>query len=86
MRDITLNLRVIADIHQALLVINLGSFGLVVLDGSLLVAQDVANGFHDGAMFNQAGGTGGQQGGEQEEIARRDDDDIVVFGIEFFEQ
>lgn len=86
MRDVTLDLRVITDIDQALFVVDLSGLGFVVLDGSLLVAQDVANRFHNRAMFNQTGGTRGQQGSEQEEVARRNDDDIVVFSVELFQE
>lgn len=86
MRHITLDLGIIADVYQALLIINLGGFSLVVFNGRLLLAQDVANGFHNRAMFNQTGCARRQQGRKQEEIARRDDDDIVVIGVEFFEQ
>jgi hypothetical protein len=85
-RDIALDLRVITDVHQALLVVDLGSLGFVVLDGGLLVAQDVADRLHDGAVLDQASGAGWQQRGEEEEVARRDHDDIVVFGVEFLEQ
>lgn len=86
MRDITLDFRIITDVHKTLLVVNLGSFGFVVFDSRLLVAQDVANGFHNRAMFNQTGCAGWEQGRKQEEVARRDDDDIVVFSVQFFEQ
>lgn len=86
MRHITFNLRVITDINQTLLVVDLGGFSFVVFDGRLLVAEDVANGFHNRAMFNQTGCAGREQGRKQEEVARRDDDDIVVFSVEFFEE
>lgn len=60
--------------------------GFVVLDGALLVADNGADGLHDGAVLDGAGGARGQQGREEEVVARRDDNDVVVFGIDLLEQ
>jgi len=86
MRDISLDLGIVADIHQTLLVVDLGGLGLVVLDGRFLVAQNVADRLHDGPMLDQTGRARGQQRGEEEKVARGDDDDIVVFRVELFQQ
>ena len=50
------------------------------------MAEEVADGLHDGAVLDGAGGAGGQERGEEEVVARRDDNDIVVFGVEAFEE
>ena len=55
--DSTLDLRVVANVHNALLVVDLGGLGFVELDASLLLAEDVANGLHDRAVLDLAGGT-----------------------------
>ena len=57
MGHVTLDGRVVVDVDDLLLVINLGRLGFVVLDGSLLVAQKVADGLHDGAVLDGADGT-----------------------------
>ena len=68
-RDIALDFRVVADVDDALLVVDLGRLGFVELDVGFLHAKDVADGLHDRAVFNQTGGTRGQQGGEKEVVA-----------------
>lgn len=84
--DIALDLGVVANVDNALLVIDLGGLRFVILDGALLVTQNVPDGFHDGAMLDQTGRAGRQQGGEKEEVSGGDDDDIVVFCVELLEQ
>lgn len=56
-RDITLNFRIIADIHNPLLIVDLGGLGFVELDTGLLVAQDISDRLHDRAVLDQTGGT-----------------------------
>jgi hypothetical protein len=53
--NITLDLALIVNVYNLLLVVNLGSFGLVELDRRLLVSQEVAHGLHNGAMLDGAG-------------------------------
>lgn len=83
---ITLDIRVVADVDDLLLVVDLGGLGFVVCDASLLVAQKVANGLHDGAVLNGADCARGKERGEEEVVAGRDDDDIVVLGVELLQQ
>jgi hypothetical protein len=83
---VALDLRVVVNVDNPLLVVDLGGLGLVVLDGGLLVAQEVADGLHDGAVLNGADGARGQQRGEEEVVARRDDDDVVVLRVELLQQ
>jgi hypothetical protein len=84
--DITLDIRIVTDNNHPTLVVNLGSICLVELDGSLLVADNVAERLHDAAMLDRARGTTGQQRCEQEEVSRRDHNDIVVFGVELLQK
>lgn len=51
-----LDVRVIGDVDNPLLVINLGGFRFVVFDRRLLVAEEIANGFHDTAVFDRSRG------------------------------
>ena len=81
-----LDLRIIVDVDNLFLVVDLGGLGLVVLDGGLLVTEEVADGFHNAAVFDSTGGAGREQRREEEVVARRDDDDIVVFRVELLEQ
>jgi hypothetical protein len=53
--NVTLDLGVVADVNNALLVIDLGGFGFVELDGGLLLAQDVTDRLHDRAVLDQTG-------------------------------
>ena len=84
--DFTLDLGVVADVDDALLVVDLGGLGFVEFHVGLLLAQDVADGLHDGAVLDQTGGTRGQQGSEQEVVSGGDDDDIVVLSVELLEE
>jgi hypothetical protein len=52
---IALDLAVIVDVHNLLLVINLGGLGLEELHRSLLVSQKVADWFHDTPVLDGAG-------------------------------
>ena len=56
-RDITLDFGIVTDVDNALLVVDLGSFGFVESHAGLLVAQNVADGLHDRAVLDQTGGT-----------------------------
>lgn len=67
-------------------VVDLGGFGFIEFDTTNLLTENVPDGLHDGAVFDQPGCTRGQQGGEKEVVAGRDNDDIVVFGIELLQQ
>jgi hypothetical protein len=82
----TLALGVVLDLDNLAVRVNGGSLSFVVLNGALLVAEDSANGLHDGAVLNQTRGARRQQGSEEEVVARRDDDDIVVLGVEVLEE
>lgn len=55
--NVTLDLGIIADQDDALLVVDLGGFGFVELDGGLLLAEDVTDGLHDRAVLDQTGST-----------------------------
>ena len=54
--DVALDIRVVVDVHNPPLVINLGGLRFVVPDGRLLVAQKAADGLHDGAVLDGADG------------------------------
>ena len=45
---------VVVDVDDFFLVIDFGGFGFVVFDGGLFVAENVADGLHDGAVLNCA--------------------------------
>lgn len=85
-RSSTLDLGVVVDVNDLLFVVNLCGFGFVELDGGFLVAEEVANRLHDGAVLDGTGCARGQERSEQEVVARRDDDDVVVFGVELLEK
>jgi len=85
-RSSTLDLGIVVDVNDLLFVVNLCGFGFVELDGGFLVAEEVANRLHDGAVLDCTGCARGQKRSEQEVVARRDDDDVVVFGIELLEK
>ena len=55
--DIALDFRIIADVNDTLLIIDLSSFGFKEFDGGLLLTENVANGLHDRAVLDQTGGT-----------------------------
>jgi hypothetical protein len=84
--NVPFDLAIVVYDNGLLLVVNLDGLGLVELDGSILVSQEVANGLHDGSVFDCACGAGGQQGGEEEVVSGGDDNDIVILGIQFLEQ
>jgi hypothetical protein len=83
---VALDLRLVINVDDALLVVDLGGLGFVVLDGGLLVAQKVADRLHDGAVLNGADGARGEQRGEEEVVAWGDDNDVVVFRVELLQQ
>ena len=56
-RNTALDFGVIVDVDNLLLVVDLGSFGFVVLDRSLLVAKEIADRLHDAAVFDRSSGT-----------------------------
>jgi hypothetical protein len=85
-RSGALDLRLVVDVDDLLFVVNLCGFGFVELDGGFLVAEEVANRLHDGAVLDCTGCARGQKRSEQEVVARRDDNDVVVFGIELLEK
>lgn len=52
---LTANIGEVVDNNHTALVVNLGSVRFVELDARLLVADDVAQGLHDGAVLDRAG-------------------------------
>jgi hypothetical protein len=83
---VALDLRVVVDVYNALLIVDLGGLGLVVLDGGFLVAQEIADRLHDGAVLDGAYGARGKEWSEEEVVAGGDDNDIVVFRIELLQE
>ncbi len=81
-----LDLRLVADVNDLLLVINLRRFSLVECRGGPFMAQDIPDRLHYRAMLNGTGGAGGQQRGKQEVIPRRDHNDIEVVRIKLLQQ
>jgi len=55
---IAFDLRIVIDIHNLFLIVDLGCLGFVVVHRRLLVSEKVADRLHDGSMLNCAGGTG----------------------------
>lgn len=86
LRSSALDLRFIVDVDNLFLVVDLGGLGFVVLDGGGLVTEEVADGFHNAAVFDGTSGARREQRSEEEVVARRDDDDIVVFRVELLEE
>lgn len=82
----TLDVGAVYDGNDLAIRVDAGGLGFVVVGSALLVAQDGANGLHDGTVLNETRGARGQQRGEEEVVAGRDDNDIVVFGIEVLEK
>lgn len=83
--DVSLDLRVIADVHDTLLVIDLGGFGFVEVHVGGLLTEDVTDRLHDGAVLNQTSRAGGEERSEKEVVAGRDDDNIVVLSVELLQ-
>lgn len=52
--DVALDFRIIADMYDAVLVVDLGGLGFIVLNRSLLVTKNVSDGLHDRTMLDQA--------------------------------
>lgn len=86
MRDVTLDLRIVTDIHDPLLIVDLGGLGFVEADPTNLLPENVTDGFHNRAVLDQTGGTRRQKGCKEEVIPGRDNNDIVVFRIELLQE
>lgn len=84
--DVTLDFGVVADVHDTLLVVNLGRLGFVELDVGIFLASDVTDRLHNRAVFDQTRGAGRQQRGEKEVVTGGNDDDIVVLGIQLLQK
>lgn len=86
MGDVSLDLRVIADVHDTLFVVDLGGFGFVEVHVGGLLTEDVTDRLHDGAVLDQTSRAGGEERSEKEVVARRDDDNIVVLSVQLLQQ
>jgi len=80
--QITLDGRVIINIHNLLCVVDLGSFSFIILDSSFLMAEEIADWLHDGPVLDGACCTGWEERCEKEVVSRRDDNDIVILFIQ----